>query len=85
MGEDIQKKEVEELLKYEIEDGLFQEALQYARKMQNYVYQCEKRLVVLQHWYLVKLTEEYVRMLAFSQFTTDICSGLTKEGDGKTC
>ena len=30
----------------------------------------------LQHWYLVKLTEEYVRNLAFSKFTMDLCSAL---------
>lgn len=32
--------------------------------------------IVLQHWYLVKLTEEYVRSLAFSKFTMDLCRTL---------
>ena len=32
--------------------------------------------VVVQHWYLVKLTEEYVRSLAFSKFTMDLCRAL---------
>ncbi len=32
--------------------------------------------MVLQHWYLVKLTEEYVRSLALSKFTMDLCSTL---------
>ena len=40
------------------------------------IYQREQREVVLQHWYLVKLTEEYVRSLAFSKFTMDLCSAL---------
>ena len=30
----------------------------------------------MQHWYLVKLTEEYVRSLAFSKFTMDLCRTL---------
>ncbi len=36
----------------------------------------ERRPVVLEHWYLVKLTEEYVRSLAFSKFTMDLCRTL---------
>ncbi len=39
--------------------------MKYARHKQEYIYQREHRQVVLQHWYLVKLTEEYVRSLAF--------------------
>ena len=39
-------------------------------------YQREPRKVVMQHWYLVKLTEEYVRSLAFSKFTMDLCRTL---------
>ena len=31
---------------------------------------------MLEHWYLVKLTEEYVRSLAFSKFTMDLCRAL---------
>ena len=54
----------------------FEQALKYARHKQEYIYQREQREVVLQHWYLVKLTEEYVRSLAFSKFTMDLCSAL---------
>lgn len=73
MSEDVRKKEVEELLKYDITDEQFHEALKYARRKQEYIYQQGKRKVVLQHWYLVKLTEEYVRSLALSKFTMDLC------------
>ena len=62
MKEIVEKKEVEELLGCEITDEQFEEALKYARHKQEYIYQRERRQVVLQHWYLVKLTEEYVRM-----------------------
>lgn len=65
MKEIVEKKEVEELLGCEITDEQFEEALKYARHKQEYIYQRERRQVVLQHWYLVKLTEEYVRSLAF--------------------
>lgn len=51
-------------------------AADYARHKQEYIYQREHRQVVLQHWYLVKLTEEYVRSLAFSKFTMDLCRTL---------
>jgi|GEM_PF-376600 len=76
MKEIVEKKEVEELLGCEITDEQFEEALKYARHKQEYIYQRERRQVVLQHWYLVKLTEEYVRSLAFSKFTMDLCRTL---------
>lgn len=72
----VKKVEVEELLGCEITDEQFDEALKYAKHKQEYIYQREKRPVVLQHWYLVKLTEEYVRSLAFSKFTMDLCRTL---------
>lgn len=76
MKEIVEKKEVEELLGCEITDEQFEEALKYARHKQEYIYQRERRQVVLQHWYLVKLTEEYVRSLDFSKFTMDLCRTL---------
>lgn len=76
MKEIVEKKEVEELLGCEITDEQFEEALKYARHKQEYIYQRERRQVVLQHWYLVKLTEEYVRSLAFSKITMDLCRTL---------
>lgn len=76
MKEIVEKREVEELLGCEITDEQFEQALKYARHKQEYIYQREQREVVLQHWYLVKLTEEYVRSLAFSKFTMDLCSAL---------
>ena len=69
----VEKKEVEQLLGYEITVDQFEAALAHARRMQDYIYEMENRPVVLQHWYLVKLTEEYVRSLAFSKFTMDLC------------
>lgn len=71
--EAVRKSEVEELLGCGITDEQFEIALKYAQHKQEYIYQRENRLVVLQHWYLVKLTEEYVRNLAFSKFTMDLC------------
>lgn len=73
MSETVKKEEVEEWLEREITDKEFQEALQYAKRMQQYIYQQEHRPVVLQNWYLVKLTEEYVRSLDFSKYTMDLC------------
>lgn len=76
MGEVVKKGEVEELLGCVITDEQFNEALEYAGRKQEYIYKGEHRAVVLQHWYLVKLTEEYVRSLALSKFTMDLCSAL---------
>ena len=61
MKEIVEKREVEELLGCEITDEQFEQALKYARHKQEYIYQREQREVVLQHWYLVKLTEEYCK------------------------
>lgn len=72
----VRKEEVEELLKREITDSQFLKALGYAKHKQDYIYQQSKNPVVLQHWYLVKLTEEYVRSLAFSEFTMNRCETL---------
>ena len=76
MSEKVKKEDVEDLFGCEITDEQFQEALEYAERKQAYIYNLEKRSVVLQHWYLVKLTEEYVRSLAFSKFTMDLCREL---------
>lgn len=72
----VTKSEVEELLGCEVSDQLFNDALTYAKKKQQYSYERERRPVILQHWYLVKLTEECVRALAFSKFTMDLCETL---------
>lgn len=76
MSEVVSKKEVEELLGCEITTEQFEEALKYAERKQAHIYKREKRPVVLEHWYLVKLTEEYVVSLAFSEFTMDLCRTL---------
>lgn len=76
MNDNVEKREVEELLGCTITDEQFEEALKYAGHKQAYIYQREPRKVVMQHWYLVKLTEEYVRSLAFSKFTMDLCRTL---------
>lgn len=74
--QEVKRQEVEELLGFGITDEQLREALECARRKQEYIYQLEQRPVVLQHWYLVKLTEEYVRSLAFSKFTMDLCRTL---------
>ncbi len=68
----VTREEVEMLLGSSITDSMFGEALSYARRKQAYIYQREGREVVMQRWYLVKLTEEYARNLAFSKFTMDL-------------
>lgn len=73
MSEIVKKEEVEQLLGCRITDEQFEEALEYATRKQAYIYEREHQPVVLQHWYLVQLTEEYVRNLAFSKFTMDFC------------
>lgn len=73
---EIVKREVEELLGYVITTEQFNKALEYARRKQEYIYKQEHRAAVLQPWYLVKLTEEYVRSHAFSKFTMDLCRNL---------
>lgn len=73
MQKEVRKEEVQELLGFEITDEQFEEALEYAQRKQRHIYDREARPVTLQHWYLVKLTEEYVRSLAFSRYTLDLC------------
>ena len=76
MSENVKKEEVEELLECEITDEQFREALKCAERKQAHIYGLEKKPVVLQHWYLVNLIEEYVRSLAFSKLTMDLCREL---------
>ena len=75
-GTEIRKEEVEQLLGCGITDGQFGEALAYAKRKQDYIYGQERRPVVLERWYLAKLTEEYVRSLAFSRLTVDLCRNI---------
>lgn len=70
---EIRKEEVEGLLGFQITDSQFTKALGYASRKQAYIYQRDERPVVMQRWYLVKLTEEYVRSLSFSKYTMDLC------------
>lgn len=77
VAETVRKEEVEKLLGYTITDGLFQEALRLASGKQAYIFEQYGSPVALQHWYLVKLTEEYVRSLALSKYTMDLCSELS--------
>lgn len=76
MSEVVRKEEVEKLLEFEITDEQFNKAAEQAKHKQEYIYKCEHRQAVLQHWYLVKLTEECVRSLAISKFTMDLCRTL---------
>lgn len=76
MREHVKREEVESLLGYRITDKEFNEALKYATRKQAYIYEREQRPIVLQHWYLVKLTEEYVSSLAFSRFTMEVYENL---------
>ena len=70
----VRKEEVEAWLGYRITDSHFENALECAERKQVYIYEHEKREAVMQRWYLIKLTEEYARSLAFSKFTMDLCS-----------
>ena len=70
---DVSKKEIEDIIGCEIGEAEFTEALQFAKRKQEYIFQQEQRPVIKEHWYLVMLTEEYVRNLAFSRFTMDLC------------
>lgn len=72
----VQKEDVEKLLGCEITESLFQEALKLASGKQAYIFERDGSPVALQDWYLVKLTEEYVRSLALSKYTVDLCSEL---------
>lgn len=69
----VTRSEVEESLCCKISDQLFEYALKAAKQKQRYIYSQERRSVILQHWYLAKLTEEYVRILAFSDLTERLC------------
>ena len=74
MKTEIKKAEVEELLGAAITEGQFSEALEYAKRKQAYIYGRERRPVVLQPWYLIRLTAEYVGNLAFSRYTMSLCN-----------
>lgn len=70
------KIDVENILQANISDESYEQALEYAKRKQNYIYKMEKRPEVMQPWYLAQLTAEYVHSLAFSKFTMDLCEKL---------
>lgn len=72
MKNNISKEQVEKLAGHAISDARFREALECAARKQACAYENEKNPVVLQDWYLAKLTEECVRSLAFSEFTMEL-------------
>ena len=69
----MEKREVEVLLKRKITDEQFEEALEYAKEKQRYIYEKDHREVVLQEWYLIQLTKECVISLSFSRYCADGC------------
>lgn len=79
MNDIVGKEEVEKLLGFGITDDQLEEAAGYAKRKQEYIFNRDRRAVVMQHWYLVKLTEEYVRSLAFQNYTMDLCRALNME------
>lgn len=78
----VTKSDEEGILRCKIDDGLFQRALNEARQKQKYI--LEHKAVVLQYWYLVKLTEEYVRILDFAERTKDLCEMRNMEKEHST-
>jgi|AATD01.1.fsa_nt_gi hypothetical protein len=72
MKNNISKEQVEKLVGHAISDARFGEALECVARKQACAYENEKNPVVLQDWYLAKLTEECVRSLAFSEFTMEL-------------
>ncbi len=75
-NQEVKKQEVEALLGFRITDEQLREALGHALRKQEHIYQMERRPTVLHHGYLATLTEEYVRSLALSKFTMDLCRTL---------
>lgn len=73
MNKEINKTMLEAVLGSSITDSMFKEALSCARQKQAYIYQHEKREEVLQSWYLMELTKEYIKSIALSKFTMDLC------------
>ena len=72
----MEKREVEERLKIYVSDEQFNEALKYAGRKQRYIYESTNNPVVMQNWYLVELTVEYIRSMIFSHLTMDLCRTL---------
>ncbi len=74
----ISKAKLEVVFGSSITDSMFEEALNCARKKQAYIYQREKREEVLQEWYLLELTKEYIKSITLSKFTLDLCMEVNK-------
>lgn len=69
----VRKEEIERRLGRKITDSRFEKALEHAQKKQLHIYECEKRSLVLQHWYLVELVEEQVRNSVLSELMMKLC------------
>lgn len=69
----VRKEEIERRLGRKITDSRFETALEYARKKQLRIYECENRPLVLQRWYLVELVEEQVRNSILSELMMGLC------------
>lgn len=74
----ISKTRLETMLGSSITDSMFKEALNCARQKQAYIYQREKREEVLQGWYLLELTKEYIKSIALSKLTLELCKEACK-------
>lgn len=67
------RENIENELNTKLTDEQFEEAYEMAAMKQQFVFAREHRNVIMSIWYLEMLVLEYVRNLAFSHYTMDLC------------
>lgn len=67
------RKNIENELNTKLTDEQFEEAYEMAAMKQQFIFAREHRNVIMSIWYLEMLVLEYVRNLAFSHYTMDLC------------
>ena len=67
------RENIENELNTKLTDEQFEEAYEMAAMKQQFIFAREHRNVIMSIWYLEMLVLEYVRNLAFSHYTMDLC------------
>ena len=67
------RENIESELNTALTDEQFEEAYEMAAMKQQFIFAREHRAVIMSLWYLEMLVMEYVRNLAFSHYTMDLC------------
>lgn len=77
---EVTMEELENWMNGTVSEQMFGNALEHAKHKQRYLFEQTGNEAVMQHWYLVQLTAEYVSSLTLSEYTMTLIKKQSQNG-----